>query len=149
MRTGINASTSMKLFLVPLLFATGALAANMGMSLHGNAYNFGYATGDAGGHSRAESGSGGTVQGSYSYVDPNGDLRTVQYTAGPGGYHASGDTGVDRRTAAAAAALNAMAPKAPAAPAAAPAPWYNPMPYGGVNVVANPVLGVSNYVAKW
>ena len=81
------------------------MAANVGMNIAGGAYNFGYATGDAGGHSRVESGHGGTVSGSYSYVDANGDQRTVQYTAGPQGYMPSGDIGVDRRTAAAAAAL--------------------------------------------
>ncbi|PRD23187.1 UNVERIFIED_CONTAM: Adult-specific rigid cuticular protein 11.9 [Trichonephila clavipes] len=139
-------------FLVPLFLASTAMAANMGMNIAGGAYNFGYATGDAGGHSRVESGSGNSVSGSYSYVDPNGDLRTVQYTAGPGGFQASGDTGVDRRTAAAAAALAAIAPKAPvAASIAAPAaPWYNPIPYGGASVVvSNPASGVAHYMAKW
>ncbi|GFR18486.1 adult-specific rigid cuticular protein 11.9 [Trichonephila clavata] len=142
----------MKFFLVPLFLASTAMAANMGMNIAGGAYNFGYATGDVGGHSRVESGSGNSVSGSYSYVDPNGDLRTVQYTAGPGGFQASGDTGVDRRTAAAAAALAAIAPKAPvAAPIAAPAtPWYNPIPYGGASVVvSNPAAGVAHYMAKW
>ncbi|GIY71012.1 adult-specific rigid cuticular protein 11.9 [Caerostris extrusa] len=89
------------------------MAADMGMNIAGGAYNFGYHTGDAGGHSRVESGSAGNVAGSYSYIDANGDRRTVQYSAGPGGYQASGDVGVDRRTAAAAAALAAMAPKLP------------------------------------
>ncbi|GIY71010.1 adult-specific rigid cuticular protein 11.9 [Caerostris extrusa] len=122
------------------------MAADMGMNIAGGAYNFGYNTGDAGGHSRVESGSAGNVAGSYSYVDANGDRRTVQYSAGPGGYQASGDVGVDRRTAAAAAALAAMAPKAPipAAPVAA-APWYNPGPYAPANVLVGP----GGYMAKW
>ncbi|MCF6818976.1 chitin-binding domain-containing protein, partial [Corynebacterium parakroppenstedtii] len=142
---------NMKYFLAPLLLASVAMAANVGMNIHGGGYNFGYATGDAGGHSRVESGSAGAVSGSYSYVDPNGDLRTVQYTAGPQGFQASGDTGVDRKTAAAAAALAAMAPKAPpAAPVAAPvapayAPWYGPAAYGVPNVVISP----AGYAAKW
>ncbi|XP_055942777.1 adult-specific rigid cuticular protein 11.9-like [Argiope bruennichi] len=136
----------MKFFLVPLFLASVAMAADMGMNIAGGAYNFGYNTGDAGGHSRVESGSGSSVAGSYSYVDANGDRRTVQYTAGPGGYQASGDVGVDRRTAAAAAALAAMAPKAPVpAPVAAPAaPWYNPVP-----VAPAIVAGPGGYMAKW
>ncbi|XP_054710082.1 adult-specific rigid cuticular protein 12.6-like [Uloborus diversus] len=142
----------MRFFLLPLLLATSAMAANMGMSLHGNAYNFGYATGDAGGHSRAESGSGGAVAGSYSYIDANGDQRTVHYTAGPDGFKASGDTGVDRKTAAAAAAMAALAPKAP--PAAAPiapvaAPVYHNafLPYGAYNPYA--YAHSNGYVAHW
>ncbi|KFM69565.1 Adult-specific rigid cuticular protein 12.6, partial [Stegodyphus mimosarum] len=101
----------MRFIIATLLLASSAMAANMGMSVHGGAYNFGYATGDAGGHSRVESGAGGNVAGSYSYVDANGDMRTVQYTAGPEGFKAYGDTGVDKRTAAAAAAMAALAPK--------------------------------------
>jgi len=130
------------------------MAANMGMNIHGGAYNFGYATGDAGGHSRVESGNGGTVSGSYSYVDPNGDLRTVQYSAGPGGYQASGDIGVDRKTAAAAAALAAMEPKAspaaaPAAPVAPIAPWHS-APYSGAGwFMSNPGVGSTGYAARW
>lgn len=135
------------------------MAANVGMNIHGGAYNFGYATGDAGGHSRVESGNGGTVSGSYSYVDPNGDLRTVQYTAGPQGFQAAGDTGVDRKTAAAAAALAAMAPKAPIAGPQmhAPAPvqswsapaqsWYAPAPQYAP--VPNVIMSGGGYSAKW
>ncbi|GIY02097.1 adult-specific rigid cuticular protein 11.9 [Caerostris darwini] len=136
----------MKFLLVPLFLASVAMAADMGMNIAGGAYNFGYHTGDAGGHSRVESGSAGNVAGSYSYIDANGDRRTVQYSAGPGGYQASGDVGVDRRTAAAAAALAAMAPKAPipAAPVAA-APWYNPVSYAPANVLVGP----GGYMAKW
>ncbi|XP_035214130.1 adult-specific rigid cuticular protein 11.9-like [Stegodyphus dumicola] len=141
----------MRFLLLPLFLASAAMAANMGMNIHGGAYNFGYATGDAGGHSRVESGTAGNVAGSYSYVDPNGDLRTVQYTAGPGGYQASGDISVDRKTAAAAAALAAMAPKAPpaAVPIAPVAPWYGPAHYGGANVIMTGGPGMAQYMAKW
>ncbi|UYV79212.1 hypothetical protein LAZ67_17001536 [Cordylochernes scorpioides] len=86
-------------------------------------YAFGFATGDLGGHSRSESGTGdGTVSGKYSYVDPNGNLRTVSYRAGPGiGFQPSGDISVDRVTAQQAAALAAQAPRAaPAAQVNAP-----------------------------
>ncbi|GIY55248.1 adult-specific rigid cuticular protein 11.9 [Caerostris darwini] len=122
------------------------MAADMGMNIAGGAYNFGYQTGDAGGHSRVESGSAGNVAGSYSYIDANGDRRTVQYSAGPGGYQASGDIGVDRRTAAAAAALAAMAPKAPIPGVPAPAaPWYSPVPIAPANVLVGP----GGYMAKW
>ncbi|XP_054152583.1 adult-specific rigid cuticular protein 11.9-like [Oppia nitens] len=95
-------------------------------------YSFGYQTAD--GQSRQESGHGGAVQGSYSYVDANGDLRQVRYVADANGYRAEGDVSVDKRTAAAAAQLAAIAPKAPipAAPvAAAPvhySSWQQPAP---------------------
>ncbi|KAF8764838.1 Adult-specific rigid cuticular protein 12.4 like protein [Argiope bruennichi] len=95
------------------------MAADMGLNIAGGAYNFGYNTGDAGGHSRVESGNGNTVSGSYSYVDANGDRRTVQYSAGPGGYQASGDVErcLDSETALAEAALADMAPQRPPGPA--------------------------------
>ncbi|XP_055946095.1 adult-specific rigid cuticular protein 11.9-like [Argiope bruennichi] len=141
----------MRFFLVPLFLASVAMAADMGLNIAGGAYNFGYNTGDAGGHSRVESGNGNTVSGSYSYVDANGDRRTVQYSAGPGGYQASGDVGVDRRTAAAAAALAAMAPKAPAPAGPAPAaPWYNPIPAPVAAPIAPAFIGhPGGYMAKW
>ncbi|CAG2114862.1 unnamed protein product, partial [Medioppia subpectinata] len=37
----------------------------------------------------------GTVRGKYGYVDPNGKLRVVEYTAGAQGYVVSGDVGPD------------------------------------------------------
>ncbi|CAG2167427.1 unnamed protein product, partial [Oppiella nova] len=37
----------------------------------------------------------GTVRGKYGYVDPNGKLRVVEYTAGANGYQVSGDIGPD------------------------------------------------------
>ncbi|KFM73066.1 Adult-specific rigid cuticular protein 12.6, partial [Stegodyphus mimosarum] len=107
----------MKFIIASLLLASVAMAADVSMNMAGGAYNFGYHTGDAGGHSRVESGGPGTAVGSYSYIDANGDPRTVHYTAGPDGFKASGDTGVDKRTALAAAAMAALAPKAPVAAA--------------------------------
>jgi len=143
----------MRFIIATLFLASVTMAADMGMNIHGNAYNFGYNTGDAGGHSRAESGSSGSVAGSYSYIDANGDRRTVHYTAGPEGYKASGDISVDRRTAAAAAALNAMAPKAPLPVAAVPvAPAVHGAWYGGH--YAHPAAIPANffhggYAARW
>ncbi|XP_015930424.1 adult-specific rigid cuticular protein 11.9-like [Parasteatoda tepidariorum] len=142
----------MRFIIASLLLASVAMAADMGMNIAGGAYNFGYNTGDAGGHSRSESGSAGNVAGSYSYIDANGDRRVVSYSAGPQGYQASGDIGVDRKTAAAAAALAAMAPKAPIAPApAAPghygAPWAAPAPMWAPAPQA--IMGPSGYQAKW
>lgn len=133
--------------------ASVAMAANVSVTQSGRAYNFGYNTGT--GQSRVESGVAGNVAGSYSYIDANGDLRTVQYTAGPDGFKASGDTGVDRKTAAAAAAIAALAPKAPPAPVpAAPAVPIAPIPViaswgipGAVLMSINP--GISSYVARW
>lgn len=89
------------------------MAAEIGVNHAGDAYNFHYSAGDAGGHQRTESGHGDTVSGSYSYVDPNGNLRSVSYTAGPDGFKPSGDIGVDKKTAEDAAAIAALAPKAP------------------------------------
>ncbi|GFX13251.1 adult-specific rigid cuticular protein 12.6 [Trichonephila clavipes] len=79
-------------------------------------YNFLYNTGDAGAHKREETSNGdGTVSGSYSYVDPNGDLRKVEYKAGGSiGFQPSGDISVDKKTAEKAAEIAALAPKAPA-----------------------------------
>lgn len=74
----------------------------------GAPYSFGYATAD--GQTRQESGVGGAVQGSYSYVDANGDLRKVAYVADAYGYRPIGDTGIDRGTATKQAAINAYAP---------------------------------------
>lgn len=122
------------------------MAADMAMNVAGHGYNFGYNTGT--GQSRVESGSAGNVAGSYSYIDANGDPRTVHYTAGPQGFQASGDTGVDRKTAAAAAAMAALAPKAPpaAVPVAAPVAPVHPWGYYGHPHVYAHGLG---YVAHW
>jgi len=38
-----------------------------------------------------EADSEGNRKGSYTYIDPNGQRRTVTYTAGKDGFHASGD----------------------------------------------------------
>lgn len=107
----------------PLLFAV-AMAAEIGVNHAGEAYNFHYSAGDAGGHQRTESGHGDKVSGSYSYIDPNGNVRTVSYTAGPDGFKPSGDIGVDKKTAENAAAIAALAPKAPASVDTAVHPQY-------------------------
>ncbi|XP_023226952.1 adult-specific rigid cuticular protein 11.9-like [Centruroides sculpturatus] len=120
------------LIILPLLFVA-CLSANVAVNLGGGGYNFNYNTGDAGGHARSEAGSAdGSVSGSYSYMDPNGHLRQVNYRAGPGiGFQATGDTGVDKNTLAAAAAIAAQAPKAPAPVSPWGAPFYGH--YGGWN----------------
>ncbi|MCF6780148.1 chitin-binding domain-containing protein, partial [Corynebacterium sp. MC-21] len=142
---------TMKFVIAILCLASVAMAADVSMNVAGSAYNFGYNTGD--GQSRIESGSAGNVAGSYSYIDANGDPRTVHYTAGPQGFQASGDTGVDRRTAAAAAAMAALAPKAPAelVPAAPVAPVVAPWGYYGHPgaVVMHAYPGVAGYTARW
>ncbi|GIX95527.1 adult-specific rigid cuticular protein 11.9 [Caerostris darwini] len=112
----------MKFLVLSLLFAV-AMSAEMGMNQAGDSYNFHYAAGDAGAHQRAESGHGSTVSGSYSYIDPNGNLRSVSYTAGPDGFKPTGDIGVDKKTAADAAAIAALAPKAPEVPVAHGLPY--------------------------
>jgi len=78
----------------------------------GHPYSFGYTSLDAGRHSRVESGAGGAVTGSYSYIDANGHQRQVNYVADALGYRATGDVGVDRVTAANAAAVASYAPQA-------------------------------------
>ena len=62
-------------------------------------YNFQYSTNDEGGHQREESGHGKVVKGRYSYVDPNGNVRSVRYVADEYGYHPEGDITVDQETA--------------------------------------------------
>ncbi|GIY75907.1 adult-specific rigid cuticular protein 11.9 [Caerostris darwini] len=118
----------MKFLVLPLLFAV-AMSAEIGVNHAGDAYNFHYAAGDAGGHRRVESGHGSSVSGSYSYIDPNGHLRSVSYTAGPDGFKPSGDIGVDKKTADDAAAIAALAPKAPEAAPVAPVHHWNYAPY--------------------
>lgn len=77
-------------------------------------YNFQYNTNDEGRHQRQESAQGKSVRGSYSYVDPNGNLRTVSYTANENGYYPTGDISVDHETARQAEAQAQLAPKQPA-----------------------------------
>ena len=79
-----------------------------------------YEANDEGQHQRNERGDHGSVQGSYSYVDPNGNLRRVNCklcdcrakmmkiiimffldVADEFGFRPSGDIGVDRETEAA------------------------------------------------
>lgn len=56
-------------------------------------YKFGFENADTGHHTRLEeSDAAGHVSGMYSFVDPNGVLRTVRYNSAPGvGYQAYGD----------------------------------------------------------
>jgi len=54
-------------------------------------YNYEYKVADSDAQnyiSKSENRDGDTLTGSYSYVDPNGDLVTVNYEAGPMGYSA-------------------------------------------------------------
>lgn len=54
-------------------------------------YNYEYKVADSDAQnyiSKSENRDGDTTTGSYSYVDPNGDLVTVNYEAGPMGYSA-------------------------------------------------------------
>jgi len=54
-------------------------------------YNYEYKVADSDAQnyiSKSENRNGDTTTGSYSYVDPNGDLITVNYEAGPMGYSA-------------------------------------------------------------
>lgn len=127
--------SKMHLVIFPLLLSV-ALAADVTMNIDGTGgYNFNYNTEDEGAHSRSESGSNGVISGSYSYKDPNGNVRAVSYTAGPDGFNPSGDIGVDKKTAEEAARIAALAPKAPEAPApVAPVPawqWNGAPFYGG------------------
>ncbi|XP_055941708.1 adult-specific rigid cuticular protein 12.4 [Argiope bruennichi] len=142
----------MKYIIATLLLASVAMAAEVGVNLAGGAYNFGFNTGDATGHSRVESGVPGAATGSYSYIDANGDRRTVHYTAGPDGFKATGDVGVDRKTAEAAAAMAALAPKAPPAPApAAPVAPVVPGAWGYWGAPGYSVIlpGLAGYAARW
>ncbi|XP_071439528.1 larval cuticle protein 2-like [Hetaerina americana] len=62
---------------------------------------------------KEETDADGNRKGSYSYVDPEGNRRTVHYTAGKNGFIASGD----------------HLPRAPPAPLpVAPKPQYQPQP---------------------
>ncbi|XP_013780343.2 adult-specific rigid cuticular protein 11.9-like [Limulus polyphemus] len=99
------------LVLLPLCFA--ACMAEMLLNFDAEKGNFMYSTGDEGAHTRDEMRSGDTVSGKYSYIDANGDLREVQYTAGPEGFNPKGDISVDKKTAAEAEKIAALAPKAP------------------------------------
>lgn len=78
----------------------GTLAAPMIQTLNVNddgTYQFFYETGkEAGNHKRSESRQpDGVVVGKYSYEDPNGEIREVNYRADDSGYVANGDVGVE------------------------------------------------------
>ncbi|XP_075147789.1 cuticular protein 100A [Haematobia irritans] len=62
---------------------------------------------------KEETDADGTRHGSYSYVDPTGERRTISYTAGKNGFQASGDH-------------LPVAPPAPPQPV--PQPGYQPQP---------------------
>jgi hypothetical protein len=62
---------------------------------------------------KEETDADGTRHGSYSYVDPNGQRKTISYTAGKFGFQASGDH-------------LPVAPPAPPQPV--PTPGYQPIP---------------------
>ncbi|XP_076673051.1 cuticular protein 19 isoform X2 [Andrena cerasifolii] len=59
----------------------------------------------------------GNRRGSYSYVDPTGQRRTVSYTAGKNGFQASGD------------GIPVPPPQVPPQPEYEPLPQYNPPDY--------------------
>ncbi|KZC15144.1 Larval cuticle protein 1, partial [Dufourea novaeangliae] len=59
----------------------------------------------------------GNRRGSYSYVDPTGQRRTVTYTAGKNGFQASGD------------GIPVPPPQVPPKPEYVPLPQYNPPDY--------------------
>lgn len=91
----------------------------------------------ADGQSREEYARHDRVAGIYSYIDAYGDLRTVQYTAGPEGFNAYGDIGVSRRN-------NAIAHTGPVvATAPAPAPVANAVPARPYTYENNP--GIVQY----
>ncbi|XP_058789152.1 uncharacterized protein LOC131663078 [Phymastichus coffea] len=66
---------------------------------------------------KEESDEYGNRRGSYSYVDPTGQRRTVHYTAGVNGFRASGDH------------IPAQPPPTPPKPEYVPLPQYNPPDY--------------------
>ncbi|XP_013789437.1 adult-specific rigid cuticular protein 11.9-like, partial [Limulus polyphemus] len=110
-----------------------------------------YKTGDAGDHSREEQiSSDGTVKGKYSYIDPNGEVREVRYTAGVGGFKPEGDISVDKKTAAEAARIAEMAPKAPEVPVVpAPVRTVNPWALPAGSIWYNRPLLVNRPWLRW
>ncbi|XP_076372010.1 adult-specific rigid cuticular protein 11.9-like [Tachypleus tridentatus] len=135
----------MKVVILSLLFA----ACTAEIILNIDPDKFMYKTGDEGDHAREEQiGTDGTIQGKYSYIDPNGNLREVRYTAGPGGFKPEGDISVDKKTAAEAAKIAEMAPKAPEIPApVGPVdPWALPV---GRMWYARPLLVNKPWLLWW
>ncbi|XP_032687168.1 early nodulin-75 [Odontomachus brunneus] len=66
---------------------------------------------------KEESDVNGDRRGSYSYVDPTGQRRTVTYTAGKNGFQATGDH------------IPSAPPQVPPQPEYVPLPQYNPPDY--------------------
>ncbi|XP_067214807.1 cuticle protein 3 [Linepithema humile] len=66
---------------------------------------------------KEESDVNGNRRGSYSYVDPTGQRRTVTYTAGKNGFQATGDH------------IPSAPPPVPPQPEYVPPPQYNPPDY--------------------
>lgn len=58
----------------------------------------------------------GTISGSYSVLEANGEVRVVHYKAGKNGVQFSGDIGVDDPTQEAARRLNSVLPTSPTNP---------------------------------
>ncbi|XP_043484360.1 early nodulin-75 [Leptopilina heterotoma] len=69
---------------------------------------------------KEESDEFGNRRGSYSYIDPNGERRTVTYTAGKNGFQASGDH---------IPTAPPQIPPEPVQPEYVPLPQYNPPDY--------------------
>jgi hypothetical protein len=92
-------------------------------------------TGDA--KSQQESRSGDVVQGSYSLVEPDGTVRTVEYTADP----VNGFNAVVHKTPLAAPVAKVAAPVALAAPARFAAPLAYAAPAG----LAGPIHAKAYY----
>lgn len=74
-----------------------------------------------------EADSEGNRKGSYTYIDPNGQRRTVTYTAGKDGFHASGDH------------LPVPGFPVPSLSQVAPVPQVPPVPHQQVSPVGIPV----------
>ncbi|KAJ8674693.1 hypothetical protein QAD02_010479 [Eretmocerus hayati] len=84
--------------------------------LAGRSFGAAY-TQDDGVEFKEESDEYGNRRGSYSYVDPTGQRRTVTYTAGVNGFQATGDH------------IPSAPPPTPVQPEYVPLPQYNPPDY--------------------
>uniref|UniRef100_T1IS69 Uncharacterized protein n=1 Tax=Strigamia maritima TaxID=126957 RepID=T1IS69_STRMM len=102
-------------------------------------YNYGYATGNGIAQSETR-GISGEVAGGYSYTSPEGKQVKISYTAGEGGFKASGDAipkapeptaEVDAATKEHLAAKVEAAAKAAADPEPEPIAYADPIAYAG------------------